>query len=157
MDEGAILKEAPIREADWAWEIQFPKQPFRLIAMNPIGKEDLVVIMANQEIAPKLVEKLEGLPDPAYKAFETDLRLDLNKRPPETGFVQNEKRRVWRIQHSVPIREDGLTADYLARSVRHILRNLYHVELWLVKAFGAPPSEIKAFPMRPKSDLNLDF
>lgn len=155
--EGILQKESAPEGTAWGYEISYPNQPFRALVVQPGDKPDLVVVLANQQIAPKLVERLEEMADDEYRRFEIDLRLDLNRRPPETGIVQNDKKRLWRLQHAYPLFEDGLGKDAFLRGVRSVFRNLLHVDLFLSRRLHTDPSNPVAFRLRPRESwLDLE-
>ncbi|MCH7493862.1 DUF2299 family protein, partial [bacterium] len=141
--------EASPPKAAWAFEAQYPGQPFVALVLQPTDKPDLVLVVANQEIAKGLTDRLAAMPDDEYQRFELDLRLDLNRRPPEVGIVQGPKRRLWRLQHACPVFADGLNKDSFMRALRHVFRNLMHVDLWLARNVPGPGKPM-AFRLRPK-------
>lgn len=154
--EGILKGEASPPKASWGYEVQYKGQPFMALVLQPEDKPDLLLVVANQEIAKGLTDRLEGIPDDEYQQFELDLRLDLNLRPPEVGVVQGPKKRLWRLQHACPVFADGLNKDTFMRAIRNVFRNLMHVDLWLSRHIPGPGKPM-AFRVRPKESwLDLE-
>lgn len=111
--------------ARWHYEIDYPPNtPHRIHVLNPVDREQAVVIASATAISPEHLAAFEELDDDAKAEFIWDLQMSLNNQFAEFSLQgAASERSCPKLFEVTCVRyEDGLNLDSFARSVSSVYK-----------------------------------